>query len=635
MHKFICVAVAALLFVFPAAAHEHTHDGGAGAPFVLISSASKTLSAEDLAKAETEQTKGILSDDKKSLAYQSQTIRLVAHTGPEDDMLSYRIQGVRNPTLIVPEDAVLNVLFVNTDEDMPHDIHFGASQPPFPLAPVMEGMVGSSKLPHAENDKYSGEELSIRAVTIGSYTYFCSVRGHAKGGMYGIIAVGTAPAAMSTPTVMQGHEHDMHNMTMPGMAYDEHGDSMSGMKNNMAMRSTVDLNDPMSRESSGTSWMPDSSPIYARMRMKGDKMLMLHGTAFPRYTRVGGDRDVSIAGQGGRSRFDAPTMLMGMYSQPAGKNGQLGVRLMLSADPIIERGYGYPLLYQSGESYRGQPLHDRQHPHDLVSELSVTYSRRLGERNSAYLYLGYPGEPALGPPTFMHRLSAMDDPDAPISHHWQDSTHITWGVATTGCSTGRWKVEASAFKGEEPDENRYNFDSPRLDSFSGRLSWNPTANLALQVSHGYLKHPEALEPGVNLHRTTASVIYNKPLGDDANWSNALVWGQNDATGEGRTNSYLFETNYQRRANTFYARFERVQKSGHELVLLPPDEERIFNVGSYALGYVRDLKHNSGWDVGLGAQVTFNTNPSDLNVYYGGGSHTGFQIFLRIRPSRLR
>jgi hypothetical protein len=292
------------------------------------------------------------------------------------------------------------------------------------------------------------------------------------------------------------------------------------------------------------------------------------------------------------------------------------------------------LLYQSGESYRGAPLHDRQHPHDLISELSATYSRRLGTRNSAYLYVGYPGEPALGPPTFMHRLSAMDNPDAPIAHHWQDSTHITWGVATAGFSTGEWKLEASAFKGAEPDENRYNFDSPRLDSFSGRLSWNPTSNLALQVSHGYLKHPEALEPGVNLHRTTASVIYNKPLGEDVNWSNALVWGQNNATGEGRTNAYLFETNYQRHANTFYARFERVQKSGHELVLAPPDEERIFNVGSYAFGYVRDLKRNSGWDVGLGAQITFNTNPSTLDSYYGSGGHTGFQIFLRIRPSRL-
>lgn len=418
----------------------------------------------------------------------------------------------------------------------------------------------------------------------------------------------------------------------PGVSHDRHGDAAH--ESHHTMRSSADLNDPMSRESSGTSWAPDSSPIYARMKMRGDKMLMLHGNIFPRYTRVGGERDISIAGQGSRSRFDAPSMFMGMYSQPAGENAQLGLRLMASLDPLIERGYGYPLLYQSGEVHRGQPLHDRQHPHDLISELSVTYSRRVGRDNSAYLYLGYPGEPALGPPAFMHRIAAMDNPDAPISHHWQDSTHITFGVATLGYSFGRFKIEGSAFKGREPDENRYNFDSPRLNSFSGRVSWNPHRDWALQVSHGYLKSPETTEPDVNQHRTTASILYNRPLGDNANWSNSLVWGQIRSGGEA-TNAYLFETNYQRHANTFYARVERVQKSGHELVLPPPDDHRVFDVGSYALGYVRDLKRGGGLDVGLGAQVTFNANESGLDAYYGGGTHTGFQVFLRIRPSRLK
>jgi plastocyanin len=626
MNKLMGTVVAALPFVFPISTQAKS-----AAPFEMTSQIVRTISAEDLAKAETTRSLGVLSNDNL-LTYSTPKIRLVVRTGPEDDMLSYRIQGMRNPTLVVPVDAVLDVLFVNTDEDMRHDLRFGAVKPPLPLVPDVADTVGSAKLSHEANEQYSAQELTLRAVATGSFTYFCSVRGHAKGGMFGTIAVGTAPGDTSTPA--PSHEH---HMTMPGMTHEGHSAMPGmdhGMKHGMTMRSSLNLNDPMSREGSGTSWLPDSSPIYARMRMKGDKMLMWHGSIFPRFTRIGGDRDVSAAGKGDRDRFDAPSMFMGMYSQPLGAKGQLGLRLMTSLDPIIERGYGYPLLYQSGESYHDAALHDRQHPHDFISELSATYSRRLGEHDSAYLYLGYPGEPALGPPVFMHRPSAMDNPDAPISHHWQDSTHITWGVATAGYSTGKWKVEASAFKGEEPDENRYNFDSPRLDSFSGRLSWNPTRDLALQISHGYLKHPEPLEPDVNLHRTTASVIYNKALGEDINWSNTLVWGQNNAGSEGRTNAYLFETNYQRHANTFYARFERAQKSGHELVLAPADEDRVFDVGSYALGYVRDLKRNNGWDVGLGGQITFNTNPSGLDSYYDGGSHTGFQIFLRIRPSRL-
>jgi hypothetical protein len=235
----------------------------------------------------------------------------------------------------------------------------------------------------------------------------------------------------------------------------------------------------------------------------------------------------------------------------------------------------------------------------------------------------------------MHRLSAMDSPDAPIGHHWQDSTHITFGVATAGLQWSRFggmKVEGSVFTGREPDEDRYDFDRPRFDSYSGRISWNPIKNLALQVSHGYIKSPEALDPNLKLHRTTASAIYNLPLGPDTNWSTSVVWGQNDATDEGRTQSFLIETNYQRARDTIYARWERVEKSGHELVLNEVDDTKIFAVYALTLGYVRDFTHGNKVDIGLGGQFTLNIWPGDLDRYYGDELGYGFQIFLRIRPS---
>jgi hypothetical protein len=305
---------------------------------------------------------------------------------------------------------------------------------------------------------------------------------------------------------------------------------------------------------------------------------------------------------------------------------------MMSLDPLTEGGRGYPLLFQTGESWHDQPLHDRQHPHDLFDELSVSLSQKFDRDFSAYVYFGYPGEPALGPPTFMHRPSAMDNPDAPIVHHWQDSTHITFGVATAGLVWRSIKIEGSIFTGREPDENRYNFDQPRFDSYSGRISWNPARNLALQVSQGYIKSPEALDPQINLHLTTASAIYNLPLGPDSNWSNTFVWGQNNATGEGKTQSFLIESNYQRGRDTVYFRWERVQKSGHELVLKPPDQSDIFPVGGYTIGYVRDLSHGNGIDIGLGTQFTFNDRPDRLDQYYGNDLGYAFQFFLRIRPS---
>src|ERR1700704_6112525 len=421
----------------------------------------------------------------------------------------------------------------------------------------------------------------------------------------------TSNVQRSTPNA----EHAHYNAD--GMAMPEH-------HHEMKMQSSINIADPMNRESSGTAWVPDSTPMYGRMMMFGDDMLMLHGGIFPRYTNVSTRR--------GDDRIDAPNWFMGMYSHPLGDSTQIGGRLMMSLDPLTEGGRGYPLLFQTGESWNDQPLHDRQHPHDLFDELSLSLSQKFDHDFSAYIYFGYPGEPALGPPAFMHRPSAMDDPDAPIGHHWQDSTHITFGVATAGLVWRNVKVEGSIFTGREPDENRYDFDRPRFDSYSGRISWNPTKNLALQVSHGYIKSPEALDPKTNIHRTTASAIYDLPLGPDINWSNTFVWGQNNASEEGKTQSFLIESNYQRGRDTVYLRWERVEKSGHELVLDPPDESRIFPVGGYTIGYVRDLSHGNGVDIGLGTQFTFNDRPDRLDRYYGDDLGYAFQFFLRIRPS---
>jgi hypothetical protein len=412
--------------------------------------------------------------------------------------------------------------------------------------------------------------------------------------------------------------HDANGMAMPEHQHGAHPE------HSMEMKSSINIADPMSRESSGSSWIPDSSPMYGHMFMLGDDMLMLHGAVFPRYTNVSTRR--------GDDRIDAPNWIMAMYSHPFSDTTQLGLRAMMSLDPLTEGGRGYPLLLQTGESWHDEPLHDRQHPHDLFDELSFSLSQKFTDDLSSYIYFGYPGEPALGPPAFMHRPSAMDDPDAPIGHHWQDSTHITFGVATAGLQWRTIKIEGSVFSGREPDEQRYDFDRPRFDSFSGRISWNPTPDLSLQVSHGYLKSPEALEPDLKQHRTTASLIYNKRLGADSNWATSLVWGQDNTTDEGKTQSVLLETNFQRERDTVYARWELVEKSGHELVLAPRDLDEVFTVNAISVGYVRDLSHGNNIDIGLGGQFILDFWPGALDRYYGGGPGYGFEVFLRVRPS---
>ncbi len=645
MKKFIFLAFLALIFSVQVFAHQ---------AFTLISSEKKAVKEAELALIEKNQTAG--KKDKTTLTFTEKEIRLVVTTGPEDDMLSYLIQGMRNPTLVVPTGAKLMILFVNVDVDMRHDIRFGHVPGEFPLAPEIVETAGSTKLAaKAEDEMLQAEEMVIKANDEGLFKYFCSIRGHAKGGMWGNIAVGVKPGDLKQPKKTEhihseDEDHDVKETPKKPVEkvpdnkkpdekkpHDmENMNDMDHKDGEMKMSSTINIGDAMSREGSGTSWLPDSAPMHAYMKMYEDGgMLMLMGTVFVRYTQIGSTRDVSASGKGDRNRFDAPNMFMAMYSRPVGDKSQFGFRVMASLDPLTQRGYGYPLLYQSGELFDGQPIHDRQHPHDFISELAASFSHKVNEKQSFFIYGGIAGEPALGPPMFMHRPSALNNPDAPIGHHWQDASHITWGVATGGYSFGKFKVEASVFNGTEPDENRWGFDRLRLNSFSTRFSFNPTKDWAFQFSHGYLTNPERAEPDLeSLRRTTASAMYNKRLGEEKNWASTFVWGQNYKEGH-FTNSYLFESDYTFGKNAVFGRIEQVQKDGHELVLDEDDHDEVFRVGSYSIGYVRDLVKHKGIDVGLGGMATFNTNPSALVPYYGGTKHAGWQLFLRIRPSKVK
>jgi len=415
-------------------------------------------------------------------------------------------------------------------------------------------------------------------------------------------------------------------MSMYGMA-------KSGMRMDMSsldpgtMPSTADIGAPMTREGSGTSWMPDANTVYAHMFGSGDDMEMTHGALWARFVHTSTGR--------GADALVAPGWFMYMRTHPTSPGAQVGFRAMLTPDPFSVGGQGYPMLFQSGEQWRDRALHDFQHPHDFFSELALTYSGQIGSTHSAYLYVGYPGEPALGPPAFMHRPVAYDLAAAPIGHHWEDATHITFGVVTAGIASRRVKFEASAFTGREPNQARYNFDPVHLDSHSARLSWNPNAYVATQVSYGYVKSPEAATPGVDVRRTSASVMYTRPFGFDASWTHALVFGQNNTNDGERSNAFLYETSYRRDGNALFARLERVRKTGSDLVLPPLLLAGFYDVGAYTVGVVHDLPHKPGRTVaGVGVDLTLNSKPASLNAVYGPGSPVSFEVFYRLRPAPL-
>ncbi len=377
---------------------------------------------------------------------------------------------------------------------------------------------------------------------------------------------------------------------------------------------------PMARESSGTAWVPDASPAEGLHVMVGEWSTMLHGYAYFLYDDQGGPR--------GDEEMFSESMLMGMAQRPVG-DGTFGLRSMLSLDPAMGKS-GYPLLFQTGETPDGRtPLIDRQHPHDLFMELSATYSHPVGEGGSAFAYFGYPGEPALGPATFMmRRLSGMNNPEAPLSHHWLDSTHITFGVATAGYVWRDWKAELSAFNGQEPDQIRWNFDDPRFSSYSGRISYNPTENWSLQVSRGRLKSPEQLEPNIDQDRTTASAMYSVPIGQH-HWETTFAWGRNDKRPGTTTDALLLESAVRVfKQHTVFARAEYVEKD--ELFNAPnPLAGQAFDVGKLTAGYTYDIPIVDHVSVGVGGLGSAYSYSNQLEPAYGNGP-LSFMLFARLR-----
>ncbi len=394
------------------------------------------------------------------------------------------------------------------------------------------------------------------------------------------------------------------------------------------MTHAFSLDLPMNRNGSGTGWMPDATPVYAWMA-HGDKwMYMLHGSVFFRYNMQNFTNDYRRGGK----QFDAPNWLMGMMQRPVGDRGLLLLRAMVSLDRLTVGGDGYPLLFQTGETWRDAPLIDKQHPHDLFSELAVAYTWKLNDRTDLSVYAAYPGEPALGPTAFMHRISSMNNPDSPLGHHWQDATHVTFGVATVGLRWHVLKVEASSFTGREPDENRYNFDKPKFDSYSYRVSAHLTKNLVLQFSQGHIQSPEALRPEEDVLRTTASAIHSLPLGNDSYLASVLVWGYNDAGGHHKEHSVLAEGSLQKGRWATYGRFEWVQKSSEELGLAQFEDE-IFDVNSVTLGANYQLNLFRSFNTTVGGQLTLNAFGSSLEPVYGTNPLSG-QVYLRVMPPRV-
>jgi hypothetical protein len=392
----------------------------------------------------------------------------------------------------------------------------------------------------------------------------------------------------------------------------------------------MDHSNPVShffmRQAAGTALNPDSVSMEMSMKKLGDWDFMTHGYAFLNGIQQSGPR--------GEDDLFSTNHLMLIGERPLNSKSSVLLRAMLSLEPGTMQDGRYPLLFQTGETSDGLPIIDGQHPHDLFMELSSQYALQVNSDLLVHFYGALRGDPALGPVAFPHRISAQELPQAALSHHLQDSTHIADIVLTGGAQYRQFRIEVSGFHGAEPDEDRWDLDPGAIDSWSTRFTYDPAKNWTAQISTGRLHNPEELEPG-DIHRTTASVTHHR-VTPDGLWASSFVWGWNHKlVHDLNVHSYLLETLWRfRHINYATARFEIVDKEelfGHHDDDVRVDEldDEVFNIKAITFGYARDFNLFPKLQTGIGANVTFYATPSELDPFYGE-SPKGFLVYFRIR-----
>jgi hypothetical protein len=378
-------------------------------------------------------------------------------------------------------------------------------------------------------------------------------------------------------------------------------------------------------QASGTGQNPDAAPMSMLMTSAGKWTLAAHAQLFLNRANDSGPR-------GGEKTFSTNWFMGTAARELAG--GTLAFRTMLSFEPATISQRKYPELFQTGETAFGKQLIDGQHPHDFFMELAAEYVHPVG-RGTAYLYVAPVGDPAIGPVAFPHRESAMELPQAPIGHHFEDSTHIAYNVITAGAIAGPVTLEASAFHGGEPDEQRWDIEGGRIDSWAARLRIRPARSLDFQVSHAWLNKPERIEPGYAT-RTTASLSYSLERSAIA-WSSTLAWGHvYKEVHDRELNAWLVESNLRLFSrNHLTMRAESVDKDElfpHPILTVVPRPAlpvRVFLVKAYTAGYTFDVLQNAIGVTGIGANATRYAFPPLLRGFYSPHPHSVI-VYLRFR-----
>ncbi|MGE3842747.1 MAG: hypothetical protein AB7I50_14315 [Vicinamibacterales bacterium] len=412
----------------------------------------------------------------------------------------------------------------------------------------------------------------------------------------------------------------------------------------MTVHEDVAVTAPMltpTRDSVGTSWLPEVTPMYGLHRAWRGWDVRLDGLVFVQ--AIYEPRERHRTGGVATRQASSVNWLMVGARRTVAAGGRVGMRAMLSADALTMSDCGAIGFLATGEVCEGDTVHDRQQPHDLFMELAADIEHPLRGSWNWQLYAGLAGDPALGPPGYQHRASAMSNPVAPVAHHWLDSTQVTFGVVTVAVHNRRWKAESSFFKGRSPDERRTDLDLGAFDSASARLSFLPSPHWALQVSAARLRDVSTdfpLRSPQRLTRVTASAIRHVTVGGGGLWATTVAMGVNRAT-EVATSGLLGATtaaallessvSWSRRHTAFF-RAEVADMPAHHLHAHEYGTSAL-PVWKVQIGYSHQLRTSGAIVPGIGGSAALSVLPPELAPRYYGRIAPSVGVFFTLQPAR--
>lgn len=385
------------------------------------------------------------------------------------------------------------------------------------------------------------------------------------------------------------------------------------------------------RSSSGTAWQPDATPTRAWQHTLDRWDLMVHGNGFIAYVREETFR--------GASRVGSTNWAMVTATRPL-PDGALTLVATGSLETLTLGACGLPKLLATGPGCSSNLATDFQHPHPPVMELAARYRHAVASRVAVEAYAALAGEPALGPPSYLHRLSAGADPLAPLSRHEMNPAHASAGVLTVAVGSTSWKLEGSFFNGIAPDADRVLPDLGPMKSMAGRFSLNPSRNLAMQASLGRIAGVEGHHAGAGstVYSVTASAIYHRPLSAHATWATTLGWGRLDDDLLPRASLMLESALAIGDTHTWSGRLEAAERFEGEVTMEGlPDGSHIMSVHSQkrrvaqlSAAYLHSRRLRLA-AIGVGVRGSLSILPEELMGLYGQRRAAGFALFVAFRP----